>query len=88
MDNKSYLNKIDEKDEYIINKLESYFNNNQLNNQNETLNDFFNYINNIINNDNTHIEIIQKSKTKAKLLTVEYLQEKYNKLMILFKLIK
>ena len=88
MENKSYINKIDEKDEYIINKLESYFNNNQYNNKNETLNDFYNYINNIINNDNTHIEIIEKSKTKAKLLTIEYLQEKYNKLMILFELIK
>ena len=87
MENNSYINKIDEKDEYIINKLESYFNNNQYNN-NETLNDFCNYINNIINNDNTHIEIIQKSKTKAKLLTVEYLQEKFNKLMILFELIR
>ena len=84
----SYLNKIDEKDEYIINKLESFFNNNQINNREEALNDFLNYINNIINNENTHIEIIEKSKTKAKLLTVEYLQEKYNKLMILYELLK
>ena len=87
MDKNSYLNNLDEKDEYIINKLETYFNNNQYN-KNETLNDFLNYINNIINNDNTHIEIIEKSKTKAKLLTVEYLQEKYNKLMILYELLK
>ena len=87
MENNSYLNKLDERDEYIINKLETYFSNNQYN-KNEALNDFLNYINNIINNDNTHIEIIEKSKTKAKLLTVEYLQEKYNKLMILYELLK
>ena len=88
IENNSYLNKLNEKDEYIINKLESYFNNNQVDNNNETLQDFLNYINNIINNDNTHIEIIQKSKTKVKLLTVEYLQDKFNKLMILYELIK
>ena len=87
MEKNSYLNKLNEKDDYIMDKLESYFNNNQYN-KDETLNDFLNYINNIINNDNTHIEIIEKSKTKAKLLTMEYLQEKYNKLMILYELLK
>ena len=88
MQQDSYLNKIDEKNEYIINKLEQFFNNKQMNYKNEALNDFLNYINNIINNDSTHIEIIEKSRTKAKLLTVEYLQEKYNKLMILYELLK
>ena len=88
MQEDSYLNKINEKDEYIISKLEQFFNNKQINNKNEALNDFLNYINNIINNDSTHIEIIEKSRTKAKLLTVEYLQEKYNKLMILYEILK
>ena len=88
MGKNSYLNKLNQKDEYIINKLESYFNSNIINNNNEALHDFINYINNIINNDNTHIEIIQKLETKAKLLTVEYLQDKFNKLMILYEFIK
>ena len=85
----SYLNEINEKEQYIINKLEGFFNNNQINNNKEnTLYDLLGYIDNIINNDTTHIEIIEKSKTKAKLLTVHYLEEKYHKLMILFQLIK
>ena len=88
MNKNSYLNEINEKEQYIINKLESYFNNNQINNKEEALYDFLNYINSIINDDNTHIEIIEKSKIKAKLLTVQYLQEKYHKLMILYELIK
>ena len=79
----SYLTDINEADKYIINNIEKYFSSNEKN----TLEDLVDYIKDIINNDSTHIEIIEKSNTKAKLLTVKYLEEKYEKLMIIFNLI-
>ena len=82
----SYINELNEKDQYILNKFNSFFNSE--NNKNENLDDFLNYINNLVNDDKTHIEIMEKSKKKIKLLTVQYLNEKYNKLMILYSIAK
>ena len=82
----SYINELNEKDQYILNKFNSFFNSE--NNKNENLDDFLNYINNLVNDDKTHIEIMEKSKKKIKLITVQYLNEKYNKLMILYSIAK
>ena len=82
----SYINELNEKDQYILNKFNSFFNSE--NNKNENLDDFLNYINNLVNDDKTHIEIMEKSKKKIKLITVQYLNEKYNKLMILYQIAK
>ena len=86
----SYINELNEKDQYIINKFNSFFNaeNNLEKDKNEILYDFLNYINDLVNDDKTHIEIMEKSKQKLKLLTVEYLKEKYNKLIILYNIAK
>ena len=82
----SYLNELNEKDQYIINKFNSFFNsgNNIDKDKNDMLYDFLNYIQDLVNDEKTHIEIMEKSKKKLKLLTVQYLQEKYNKIMILY----
>jgi len=82
----SYINELNDKDKYILNKFNSFFNSE--NNKNENLDDFLNYINNLVNDDKTHIEIMEKSKKKIKLLAVQYLNEKYNKLMILYSIAK
>ena len=86
----SYINELNEKDQYIINKFNSFFNaeNNIDKDKNGILYDFLNYINDLVNDDKTHIEIMEKSKQKLKLLTVEYLKEKYNKLIILYNIAK
>ena len=83
---KSYINELNEKDQYIISKFNSFFNgdNTKEKDKNEILYDFINYINNLVNDEKTHIEIMEKQKKKLKLLTVQYLEEKYNKLMILY----
>ena len=83
---KSYINELNEKDQYIISKFNSFFDADNTNekDKNEILYDFINYINNLVNDEKTHIEIMEKQKKKLKLLTVQYLEEKYNKLMILY----
>ena len=87
---KSYINELNEKDQYILSKFNSFFNANNENvkDKNETLYDFINYINNLVNDEKTHIEIMEKQKKKLKLLTAQYLEEKYNKLMILYNIAK
>ena len=84
----SYINELNEKDQYIITKFNSFFNeeNNFEKDKDELLNDFLSYIQDLVNDDKTHIEIIEKSGKKLKLLTVQYLKEKYNKLMILYQI--
>ena len=86
----SYINELNEKDEYIITKFNSFFNADiSLNrDKNEIINDFLEYIYNIVNDEKTHIEIMEKSRKKLKLLTVQYLQEKYNQLMTLYQIAK
>ena len=84
----SYINELNEKDQYIINKFNSFFSseNNIDKDKDEILKDFLDYIQNLVNDEKTHIEIMEKSKKKLKLLTVQYLNEKYNKLMILYQI--
>ena len=83
----SYINELNEKDQYIINKFISFFSSeNNIEKDNEILNDFLNYIQDLIDDEKTHIEIMEKSKKKLKLLTAQYLKEKYDKLMILYNI--
>ena len=84
----SYINELNDKDQYIITKFNSYFNseNNYENYKNEILNDFLDYIQDLINDEKMHIEIMEKSRKKIKLLIVQYLKEKYNKIMILYQI--
>ena len=88
LNKKSYINELNERDQYIISKFNSFFNGDNANDndKNEILYDFINYINNLLNDEKTHIEIMEKQKKKLKLLTVQYLEEKYNKLMILYNI--
>ena len=80
----SYINELNEKDQYIISKFNSFFN--DAKDEKELLNDFIEYIHILVNDEKTHVEIINKAGKKLKLLTVQYLNEKYNKLMILYQI--
>ena len=84
----SYINELNEKDQYIITKFSSFFNdeNHIKKDKDELPNDLLSYIQQFINDEKPHIEIIEKSRKKLKLLTVQYLNEKYNKLMILYQI--
>ncbi len=84
----SYINELNEKDQYIITKFSSFFNdeNHIKKDKDELPNDLLSYIQQFINDEKPHIEIIEKSRKKLKLLTVQYLKEKYNKLMILYQI--
>ena len=84
----SYINELNEKDQYIINKFNSFFSaeNNNENGQKGIQDEFFDYIQCLANDDKIHIDIMEKSRKKIKLLTVQYLQEKYNKIMILYQI--
>ena len=82
----SYINVINEKDQFMINKFNSFFNAENIieNDQKGIQDEFFDYIQGLVNDDKIHIDIMEKSRKKIKLLTVQYLQEKYNKVMILY----
>ena len=87
-DKKSFVNKLNQGEQLIIYKLENYLNNEQINSKEEIIEELLEYIKNFVNTDSTHIEILDKSTIQAQLLTLEYLKEKYDKLMILYKYLK